>query len=58
MGPGPPGWGLGLGLTTPHRKKKLPVMKPEMCPRKGLMKGCNLTGRSIQGIEGYGGGPL
>ena len=36
MGPGPPGWGLGVGSTTPTRKK-LPIKKPEMWPRtKGL----------------------
>ena len=33
---------------------KLPVRKPEMWPRKGLMKRL----QPIQGIEGYGGGPL
>ena len=33
MGPGPTGWGMGVGLTTPSRKK-LPVRKPEMWPRK------------------------
>jgi hypothetical protein len=27
--PGPPGWGFGVGLTTPHSKKKLIVMKVE-----------------------------
>jgi len=25
--PGPPGWGFGVGLTTPHSKKKLIVTK-------------------------------
>ena len=25
--PGPPGWGFGVGLTTPHSKKKLFVTK-------------------------------
>ena len=34
MGPGPPGWGLGVGLTTPSKKKKT-VRKPEMWPRFG-----------------------
>jgi hypothetical protein len=29
MEPGPPGWGLGMGLTIPPHKK-LPVKKPEM----------------------------
>ena len=37
IGPGPPGSGLGVRLTTPPRKK-LPVRKPEMWHRKGLMK--------------------
>jgi hypothetical protein len=27
--PGPPGWGFGVGLRTPHSKKKLIVMKVE-----------------------------
>ena len=57
MGPGPSGWGLDVELTTPHRKKKLPVRKPEMWPRKGLMKRMQAmqgTGRSDQGIERYG----
>ena len=36
MGPGPPGWRLGVDLTTPPRKK-LPVRKPEMWSRKDLM---------------------
>ena len=27
--PGPPGWGFGVGLTTPPRKKKLIVTKVE-----------------------------
>ena len=27
--PGPPGWGFGMGLTTPHSKKKLIVTKVE-----------------------------
>jgi hypothetical protein len=31
--PGPPGWGFGVGLTTPH-SKKLTVTKVEQ--RKGL----------------------
>jgi hypothetical protein len=26
---GPPGWGFGVGLTNPHSKKKLTVMKVE-----------------------------
>ena len=25
--PGPPGWGFGVGLTTPHNKKKLLLRK-------------------------------
>ena len=25
--PGPPGWGFGVGLTTPHSKKKLLLRK-------------------------------
>jgi hypothetical protein len=29
---GPPAWGLGVGLTTPHRKKKL-IMKILKKPR-------------------------
>ena len=33
MGPGLPGWGLGVGLTTLPRKK-LPVRISEMWPRK------------------------
>ena len=33
MRPGPPGWGLGVGLATPPHKK-LPVRKPEMWLRK------------------------
>ena len=53
MGPGPPSWGLGMGLTTPHCKK-LPVRKPEIWHWKDLVR----TGMSSQGIEGYGGGPL
>jgi hypothetical protein len=27
--PGSPGWGFGMGLTTPHSKKKLIVTKVE-----------------------------
>jgi hypothetical protein len=27
--PGPPGWGFGVGLTTPNSKKKLIVTKVE-----------------------------
>jgi len=27
--PGPPGWGFGVGITTPHSKKKLTVTKVE-----------------------------
>ena len=57
MGPGPPGGELGVGLTTPLGKN-LPVRKPEMWPRKGLMKGMQPmqgTGRSSERI---GGGPL
>ena len=32
--PGPPGWGLGLRLTNPHRKNQL-VPKPNNQPQKG-----------------------
>jgi hypothetical protein len=32
MGPGPTGWGLGVGLTIPSRKN-LPVRKSEMWSR-------------------------
>ena len=35
MGPGPPGWDLGEGLTAPPHKK-LPVRKPEMWPGKDM----------------------
>ena len=44
MVPVPPGWGLGMGLTT-QPFKKLPVRKPEMWPWKGSMK-------RIQQLEG------
>jgi hypothetical protein len=40
--PGPPGWGIGVGLTTPH-SKKLIVMKVEK--RKNL-DGFNDDGES------------
>jgi hypothetical protein len=40
--PGPPGWGFGVGPTTPH-SKKLIVMKVEQ--RKKLNK-CNDGGQS------------
>ena len=51
MGPGSPGWELGMGLKTPPRKK-LPVRKPEMWPQKGLMKRMQPmqgTGRILEG---------
>ena len=41
IGLGPPGWGLGVGSTTPHRKK-LPVRKPEFDEKdelEGAVKG-------------------
>ena len=50
-----------MGLTISPRKKKLPVRKPEMWPWKGLLKRMQPmqgTGRSSQGTDGYGGGPL
>ena len=37
MGPGPPGWRLGVGFTTPPRKNPS-VRKPEMWPQKGLVE--------------------
>jgi hypothetical protein len=33
---GPPAWGLGGGLTTPHRKKKKHVMKCYKEPRNWM----------------------
>ena len=52
MGPDPPGWGFSVGFKT-QPPKKLSVRKPEMWPRERMK-----TGRSSQGIEGYGGGPV
>ena len=60
MGPGPPGWEIGCGVDNATRKKTA-CRKPELWPQKGLMKRKELmqgTGRSSQGIEEYGGGPL
>jgi hypothetical protein len=33
--PGPPGWGFGVGVTTPHSKKKLIVTKVEQRNKLG-----------------------
>jgi hypothetical protein len=49
--PGPPGWGFGMGLTTPH-SKKLMVTKVEQ--RKNL-EGFNDDGESWRQIEKNGG---
>ena len=58
MGPGPPGWGLDMGLTLPSRKK-LPARISEMWPREGFMKKMNWKEQSRgRGIEGYGGDQL
>jgi hypothetical protein len=44
--PGPPGWGMGMGLTTSTHKKNV-VQKPNNQPRKGRnIIGGDLEGRS------------
>jgi hypothetical protein len=43
--PDPPGWGLGMGLTTPPRKKST-VRKPKMWPRNSQIDCIEITGRS------------
>jgi hypothetical protein len=35
--PGPPGWGFGVGLTTPH-SKKLIVTKVEQRKKKDIVR--------------------
>jgi hypothetical protein len=39
---GPPGWGFGVGLTTPHSKKKTLVKKVE---QRKMLDGFNDDGR-------------
>jgi hypothetical protein len=59
MGPGPPGWDLGEGLTAPPHKK-LPVRKPEIRPQIGeevhygakAPLGCNAKEEVINGPYG------
>jgi len=45
--PGPPGWGFGLGLRTPHSTKNLTVTKVEQRNKLGR---CNDAGRKGLGI--------
>jgi hypothetical protein len=48
---GPPAWGLGGGLTTPHRKKMIFVAKYVQGPRK-------LVGSCEYGDEPSGSGAM
>jgi hypothetical protein len=53
--PGPPGWGFGLGLTTPHSKKPI-VMKVEqngrvLFDRPKPTVGCSASGRRKRRIH-------
>jgi hypothetical protein len=43
--PGPPGWGFGVGLTTPHSKK---LIATKVTDRKKKMEGSCSTGQSPQ----------
>jgi hypothetical protein len=62
MGPGAPGWELGVGLTTTPRKRtacwKTRNAASERFDEKYATYAMHKDGRSSQGIEGYGGGTL